>query len=317
MVVVLLSPTGVVPIALGSERVRNRSERTIGNEMNFAKIDYLWAMLEKFYMYPSSALWRAIELQILSGMKYESPILDLGCADGFTSSILFGEKRLTVRAGLDISKRFISEAKKMNHEKYLYDSLIIGDAGDLPYPDESFSVVFSNCVLEHILDLEKVLQEVSRVLAYNGSFIFTVPSHFFGGYSPFHSFFQRMGWSRLASSYVSYVNNKLVHYHCYPPEIWQEYLSEAGLTLTDYGYYVSPRAARIFDVLEFLYTIGIGKLRLHAFLIRASLLLERLGINFHRRLLVKAYHVFLKKYLLEETVNHDTGAGLFLVAVKR
>ena len=48
----------------------------------------------------------------------------------------------------------------------------VGVGEDLPYPDLSFDIVVSVDVLEHVMDLEKVVREVRRVLRPGGWFLF-------------------------------------------------------------------------------------------------------------------------------------------------
>jgi SAM-dependent methyltransferase len=50
------------------------------------------------------------------------------------------------------------------------------DLHHLPFEDESFDVVFSDSVWEHLDDPRMALQEVVRVLRHGGSFVFTTPN---------------------------------------------------------------------------------------------------------------------------------------------
>lgn len=288
--------------------------------MNFAKVDYLRAMLDKFYMYPSSALWRAIELNLLSKLDYQqnSRILDLGCGDGYFGRLLFKEKNLEIEAGIDISEKAIHRARKLNEKTRTYKTLQAANACNLPYRDKSFSTVFSNCAIEHIPNLQDVLSEVCRVLKDNGRFIFTVPSPHFGRYSYIYSFFDERGLSRIAKCYMNYVNKKLLHYNCFEPETWKRCLKLAGLELVEYKYYITPEVAKIFDILELIYTLGIWKFRINAFLMRFSLFLEFLRIKFHKRLLIKVCYDFLKRHIeVENKSNKNMGAAILLIAEKR
>jgi len=108
--------------------------------------NWLLEMLKQFD-HPSTALWRDVEARrlraILSDIIFEAPILDLRCGDGKLGT---------------------------------YVELILGDARGLPFRDENFNFVFSNCVVEHIAGTDRVLHEVSRILNKDRIFIFTVPS---------------------------------------------------------------------------------------------------------------------------------------------
>ena len=288
--------------------------------MNLAKVDYLRVMLDKFYMYPSSALWRAIELNLLSKLDYQhnSSILDLGCGNGYFSHVLVKDKNLKIEAGIDISRKAISKARKLNEKRQTYKTLMAANAGNLPYEKKSFSTVFSNCAIEHIPNLEDVLSEVYRVLKDNGRFIFTVPSPHFGRYSYIYSFFEKRGLSKIAKRYINHVNKKLAHYNCFEVEAWKRCLKLAGLELVEYKYYITSEVAKIFDILEFIYTLGIWKFRINAFLMRFSCFLESLGVKFHKKLLIKVCYDFLKRYIeVENKSNGNMGAAILLIAEKR
>ena len=51
-----------------------------------------------------------------------------------------------------------------------------------PFPDHYFASAVSNSVLEHISNIQAVLNETSRVLKPNSPFVMTMPSHFFTEY---------------------------------------------------------------------------------------------------------------------------------------
>jgi SAM-dependent methyltransferase len=51
-----------------------------------------------------------------------------------------------------------------------------GDCRNLPFEDNSFDVIFSSCVLEHIDELNVAFSEMSRVLGKDGIMVHTVPT---------------------------------------------------------------------------------------------------------------------------------------------
>jgi ubiquinone/menaquinone biosynthesis C-methylase UbiE len=52
----------------------------------------------------------------------------------------------------------------------------VGDAGNMPFADASFDLVFSEYVLEHLETPEQVFKEVARVLGAGGTFISVAPN---------------------------------------------------------------------------------------------------------------------------------------------
>lgn len=90
--------------------------------------------------------------------------LDLGCNDGYYSDILKA-KGYNVTS-IDISKN--------------YGPVQIVDANKrLPFADNSFDLVWSSEVIEHLIDPIFTISEVRRVLKPNGKALFTTPnSHF-------------------------------------------------------------------------------------------------------------------------------------------
>jgi len=53
-----------------------------------------------------------------------------------------------------------------------------GDCTSLQFGDNSFDVIFSSCVLEHISELDKAFSEMGRVLRKDGIMVHTVPTHY-------------------------------------------------------------------------------------------------------------------------------------------
>ena len=96
-------------------------------------------------------------------------ILDLGCGPGGNIKLLaeFGEV-----TGLDVSEEALRFARKYNFAK-----LILGDGKNLPFRDNSYDLVTSLDVLEHLHDDQKAIKEVFRVLRPGGFFLISVPAH--------------------------------------------------------------------------------------------------------------------------------------------
>jgi protein-L-isoaspartate(D-aspartate) O-methyltransferase len=87
-------------------------------------------------------------------------ILDIGCGKGF---LLFDFLKLLPEAeihGLDISDYALANSKEE-----IRDRLVLGNATQLPWPDDYFDLVISITTLHnlHNYDLDKALREMERV----------------------------------------------------------------------------------------------------------------------------------------------------------
>lgn len=101
--------------------------------------------------------------------------LDYGCGSGDSTKFLI-ELGLEV-SGVDISQEMLNEAK--SEIKNVEFSLI--QSGSLPFTDGYFDIIFSSFVLFEIstkIELQKILQEINRVLKNNGVFIAITGSEF-------------------------------------------------------------------------------------------------------------------------------------------
>ncbi len=206
--------------------------------------------LVKVYDHPSVILWRAIELRHLSEFfskmgELPHPILDLGCGEGEIARALFGKGVIDV--GLDNETEMVKKAKKSQ----VYKEVILGDAQNLSFKKDSFNLVFSNCVVEHIPDINKVLEEVARVLKKNGLFVFTVPSDRYGQYLFFSQFFRKIKMPFLAKVYALLRNRQLNHFHCYSLKSWEQKLQKYDLVLSESKTYISPQTLSFWDWLAF------------------------------------------------------------------
>jgi len=97
-------------------------------------------------------------------------ILDLGCGKGTATRYLVG---LTGECGfvhgLDLTEKMIVKAKQINQLPNIeYQQ---GDIHDLPYKEDMFNSVVSNCVINHSTNKSRVFKEINRVLVVGGHFL--------------------------------------------------------------------------------------------------------------------------------------------------
>lgn len=272
--------------------------------------DYLVELLEAYWFAPPVALWRAIELRAASEpcQKSERPLLDLGCGDGRIGQILFrapGE----VDIGLDPWAHQLHQAKT----SHTYRRVDQADGNALPYPDASFGTVFSNSVLEHIADVEPVLQEVGRVLKpRRGRFIFTVPSEAFRRMLDGYARRMTAGDSAGAEAYALRIDDHLEHRHYHTPGEWQELLSRAGMTLLNASYYMPEEVERLWDRMNVRY--GTGQ-RASLWKLLVSPRLRSLGYQrLLRKLVVKYLSDRWRTFYEMDVQPGSKGGGLLIVA---
>ncbi|MEN8908172.1 MAG: methyltransferase domain-containing protein [Clostridiales bacterium] len=106
-------------------------------------------------------------------IKKGEKVLDLGCGKGKETidvAYLTGEKGFVT--GLDITEEMIEKAKINSLELKLKNiEFVLGDIERLPFEDNTFDAVMSNCVINHADDKATVFSEIYRVLKTNGRFV--------------------------------------------------------------------------------------------------------------------------------------------------
>lgn len=102
-------------------------------------------------------------------------ILDIGCADGMFSKVIFDQSKADQLIGIDVLKSSIKWAN--NHwSKDARMKFTLGDAHDLKFSSNTFDAVFALEVLEHVHRPNDVLKEINRLLKKGGYAVFLVPS---------------------------------------------------------------------------------------------------------------------------------------------
>lgn len=145
-------------------------------------------------------------------------MLEIGCGNAF-GSVLFSDKANKIVAtdlpnynlathtvGLNYADRLIRSLNINNI------SLLASQAEELPFADESFDLIFSAYVLEHVNNnkKKKVINEMKRVLKKNGLVIAIVPNFMERLYAPLHFYpylFQRGIIYFLKLLGISFIDN--------------------------------------------------------------------------------------------------------------
>lgn len=108
----------------------------------------------------------------LAAISKGDSILDLGSGAGndcFVARAIVGETGSIT--GLDFTGPMIAKATE-NNKKLGYSNVrfVQGDIEEMPFPESSFDVVISNCVLNLVPDKERAFAEIMRVLKPKGHF---------------------------------------------------------------------------------------------------------------------------------------------------
>lgn len=214
------------------------------------------------------SLIRARELELfatefarggLARLNSLHPILDIGCGDGYFASFLLKTPRIRERSlgfaairrgfarddtnidvGLDMPGSRMGEAEKLN----VYKNLVEFDGVKIPFKNNYFPTIISNCVLEHVEHLPELLNEVRRVLKPGGKFITSVMAR------PWEE--NLVGAMVLGNSYREYMRIKQVHLNLLTRAEWREAFAKSKLRVTKEVGYLSPAACRLIDVCHYL-----------------------------------------------------------------
>jgi SAM-dependent methyltransferase len=204
--------------------------------------------LHDYPFQPATAVWRASEIAHV--LQYPFPMgygLDLGCGDGRLTNIIFAQvgRRETVGIDLDSSETALAESLK------IYQRIHVAPAHQIPEADDTFDWVFSNSVLEHIPNLDEVLQEVSRVLKPGGLFLLTVPG------KNFHDCLRGplLPWSDR-KAYLDEVDVRFACLRYWSPDEWSAHLQPHGLEIQRSTFYQTPAEAQRWETIA-RFTSGI------------------------------------------------------------
>lgn len=104
-------------------------------------------------------------------VKKNSIVLDVGCGNG---NFVVDENRgdISWAVGIDVEKKYVKK-------NICLDEIKIGYVEELPFEDNTFDVVISLWVLEHLENPLQTFTEIHRVLKPGGIFMFAAPNIYF------------------------------------------------------------------------------------------------------------------------------------------
>jgi ubiquinone/menaquinone biosynthesis C-methylase UbiE len=172
---------------------------------------------------PSLAQWRAWEHAAYRKFRIQGRILDLGCGDGRYFRLLW--PLATEVVGIDKEP----EVAQLGRQSGVYLEVHEAAANHVPEPGESFDHVFANCSLEHMDDLDGVLDEVFRCLKPGGTLLCSVVTNRFVQWSLLPDLVASAGFGDAAASLQK---DFLAYHHLanpLPVREWSRRFTRAGL----------------------------------------------------------------------------------------
>jgi len=107
---------------------------------------------------------RVVKVLEFLGVPSHKKILDVGCGKGRFCRIMKDSGFADV-VGIDASEGLIRVAQKNNTDITFFQANVT----DMPFNDNEFDVVLCIEVLEHIVDIQKAIAEMARILKPGGS----------------------------------------------------------------------------------------------------------------------------------------------------
>ncbi|MDD2660836.1 MAG: class I SAM-dependent methyltransferase [Methylococcales bacterium] len=155
--------------------------------------------------------------------NHYTAILDIGCGRGQSLQLLDEYFNPDTINGIEIDESLLNEARKRAKKCRGRVDLITGNAEIMPYPDQSFDMVFCHQSFHHIVQHEKAMQEFYRVLKPGGVLLFAEScKKFIHSLSIRLLFRHPMDVQKTADEYIHLINQTGFHVH--PDAISKPYL---------------------------------------------------------------------------------------------
>ncbi|MEK7633731.1 MAG: class I SAM-dependent methyltransferase [Patescibacteria group bacterium] len=166
-------------------------------------------------------------------------ILDFGCGDGFFAEQVFHKSKINV--GLDL---FSNDRIKEAVSNKIYKTVKIYDGVTIPYSNNYFNTVVSNCVLEHIPDINQSLKEIYRVLKPGGYFLTSVMTDQWEN--------NLFGSKIFGNKYIEHMRKTQVHHNLFSKEKWRIYFEKTGFKIQSVEKYLYKKSTFCLDMFHYL-----------------------------------------------------------------
>lgn len=241
-------------------------------------------LLNVYWLRPETALWRAVDMDVMSHFTFNSPSLEIGCGDGVFSFLKAGgnfdahfdvyqsvdnlelyfdnidiynsfsnhvnptitqKPQYKIDFAVDLKENLIKKARTLD----FYNHLISNDCNSgLPFEDNQFKTIFSNIV--YWLDQpEFILREIHRVLKKGGIAGILVPDKSFQNYSYYYDLVKNKNLQSF--SFLEHLDRGRMTSNIKQAktfEQWQSLIMQAGLTIAEHKCHLSEANIRIWDI---------------------------------------------------------------------
>ncbi|NEQ62548.1 MAG: methyltransferase domain-containing protein [Moorea sp. SIO4A1] len=189
--------------------------------------------------------------QTLENLAPNSRVIDLGAGYGGAARYLAKTYGCSVCC-LNLSERQNQRNRQLNQEQNLAHLVEVtqGSFEDIPYPDNSFNIVWSEDAILHSSDRTQVFEEIKRVLQPGGELIFTDPMQKetcppgllqpafdrlrikdMGSYRFYSQTAQELGFEEL--HFIDLSENVPIHYRRFGEEVRERYQEVVRITSTE------------------------------------------------------------------------------------
>lgn len=195
---------------------------------NYVRTEFPQSLIEYLLdnHWPQTSKHESYRHSVVSSMSQDVSVLDVGCGD--CTYLEKGFWAFHHADGIDCDRRYVramgfKEPGKMYRDVLPYS--INFNTDKLPYADNSFDIVFTKSVIEHIANTEHFLSELKRVLKPGGKIIVLTPAweynykDFYNDYTHVKPFHRKGLQDALKINGFSNVN---VEYHYHLPWLWKK-----------------------------------------------------------------------------------------------
>jgi ubiquinone/menaquinone biosynthesis C-methylase UbiE len=119
------------------------------------------------------ALWRSSSTTIareLHAQRLGNDVLEIGSGSGSVAQQVLSSRPELAWTAMDIDPH-MTQAAAARLAGFPKVAAITGDAAAMPFPDDCFDAVISCLMLHHVIDWERAVAEIARVLRPGGTFV--------------------------------------------------------------------------------------------------------------------------------------------------